>query len=85
MGKLIIKKISLVNFKGFANLTLSLNSKGAVILGSKNGYGKTTLFDALELLFTHKIQRMSEYNEYHNNRYSISQEEKPLVYDKFFF
>lgn len=84
MGKLIIKRISLINFKGFANLTLSLNSKGAVILGSKNGYGKTTLFDALELLFTGKILRMSEYNEYHNNRYSISQEEKPLVYDKSF-
>lgn len=84
MGKLIIKKISLVNFKGFANLTLSINSKGVVILGSKNGYGKTTLFDALELLFTGKNQRMSEYNEYHNNRYSISQEEKPLVYDKSF-
>lgn len=81
MVKLTIKEIRLLNFKGFAKLCIPLSSKGVVILGSKNGYGKTTLFDALELLFTGKIQRMTEYNEYHNNRYSISQVEKPLVYN----
>lgn len=84
MGKLTVKEIRLLNFKGFAKLCIPLSSKGVVILGSKNGYGKTTLFDALELLFTGKIQRMTEYNEYHNNRYAISQEEKPLVYNKSF-
>ena len=84
MGKLTVKEIRLLNFKGFAKLCIPLSSKGVVVLGSKNGYGKTTLFDALELLFTGKIQRMTEYNEYHNNRYAISQEEKPLVYDKSF-
>ncbi|MCP9552815.1 AAA family ATPase [Prevotella copri] len=81
MKKLIIKGISLLNFKGFSKIHVPFNSYGAVILGGKNGYGKTTLFDALELLFTGKIQRMAEYNSYHNNRYSISQDEKPLVYN----
>ena len=81
MKKLIIKGISLLNFKGFFFFFFPFNSYGAVILGGKNGYGKTTLFDALELLFTGKIQRMAEYNSYHNNRYSISQDEKPLVYN----
>lgn len=81
MKKLIIKGISLLNFKGFSKIHVPFNSYGAVILGGKNGYGKTTLFDALELLFTGKIQRLAEYNSYHNNRYSISQDEKPLVYN----
>lgn len=84
MSKMKIRWISLSNFKGFDNLQLSFNSENAIILGGKNGYGKTTLFDALELLFTGRIQRMIDYNDYHNNRYSISQEEKPLVFDKHF-
>jgi len=82
MSKMKIRRISLLNFKGFDKLQLSFNSEDAIILGGKNGYGKTTLFDALELLFTGRIQRMIDYNDYHNNRYSISQEEKPLVFNK---
>lgn len=82
MSKMKVRKISLLNFKGFDKLCLSFNSENAIILGGKNGYGKTTLFDALELLFTGKIQRMIDYKDYHNNRYGISQEEKPLVFNK---
>lgn len=84
MNKMKIRRISLLNFKGFEKLQLSFNSEDAIILGGKNGYGKTTLFDALELLFTGKIQRMIDYKDYHNNKYSISQEEKPLVFNKHF-
>lgn len=72
----------MLNFKGFDELQLSFDSEDAIILGGKNGYGKTTLFDALELLFTGRIQRMIDYKDYHNNRYGISQEEKPLVFNK---
>lgn len=82
MNKMKIRRISLLNFKGFAELQLSFDSEDAIILGGKNGYGKTTLFDALELLFTGRIQRMIDYKDYHNNRYGISQEEKPLVFNK---
>ena len=82
MSKMKIRWISLLNFKGFDKLQLSFNSEDAIIFGGKNGYGKTTLFDALELLFTGKIQRMIDYKDYHNNKYSISQEEKPLVFNK---
>lgn len=82
MGKMKIRRISLLNFKGFEKLQLSFDSENVIILGGKNGYGKTTLFDALELLFSGRIQRMIDYKDYHNNRYGISQEEKPLVFNK---
>ena len=52
MNKMKIRMISLLNFKGFDKLQLSFDSEDAIILGGKNGYGKTTLFDALELFFT---------------------------------
>lgn len=80
MRKIRIERISLINFKGFGKLDVSFNGSDAVVLGGLNGYGKTTLFDALELLFTGKIQRMADYAEYHDARNSVSQERKPLVY-----
>lgn len=83
MTKMKIRRISLLNFKGFEKLQLSFDSENVIILGGKNGYGKTTLFDALELLFSGRIQRMIDYKDYHNNRYGISQEEKPLVFNKY--
>lgn len=58
MTKMKIRRISLLNFKGFEKLQLSFDSENVIILGGKNGYGKTTLFDALELLFSGRIQRM---------------------------
>ena len=84
MTKMKIRRISLLNFKGFEKLQLSFDSENVIILGGKNGYGKTTLFDALELLFSGRIQRMIDYKDYHNNRYGISQEEKPLVFNSSF-
>lgn len=61
MTKMKIRRISLLNFKGFEKLQLSFDSENVIILGGKNGYGKTTLFDALELLFSGRIQRMIDY------------------------
>lgn len=81
MKKIRIERISLHNFKGFAELDVSFNNSDAVVLGGLNGYGKTTIFDALELLLTGKIQRMTDYMEFHDARYGASQECKPLVFD----
>ncbi len=75
-----IERVFLHNFKGFAELDVSFNGSDAVVLGGLNGYGKTTLFDALELLFTGKIQRMAVYRDFHDARYTSSQDNKPLVY-----
>lgn len=80
MKKIKIKQISLHNFKGFAELNVSFEDNDAVVLGGLNGYGKTTLFDALELLFTGQIKRMAGYVDYHDSRNTASQDYKPLVY-----
>lgn len=84
MRKIKILQVDLLNFKGFAELHVSFEAKDAVVLGGLNGYGKTTLFDALELLFTGSIKRMEGYSEYHDNRNAMGQDNLPLVYRKDF-
>lgn len=82
MSNIKISWLYLQNFKGFARLTLLFEQRQAVILGGPNGYGKTTVFDALEILFTGRIRRMDSYAPLHNNSTSMDEEEqKPLVYD----
>lgn len=78
-----INSIHIHNFKGIDDLTVNLQSQVSV-LGGKNGYGKTTLFDALELLFTGRIERYQYYQrELHNNRLSLDNEYAlPLVSDR---
>lgn len=75
-----ITELSLYNFKGFEKKTFSF-AKPRTILGGPNGYGKTTIFDALELLFTGKIARMEVYVPGHDGRSSLSDAFKPLVFD----
>lgn len=84
MRKIKILQVDLLNFKGFSELHVSFEGKDAVVLGGLNGYGKTTLFDALELLFTGSIKRMEGYSEYHDNRNAMGQDSLPLVYSKNF-
>lgn len=82
MSNISINWIYLQNFKGFMQLNLSFDGGQAVILGGPNGYGKTTVFDALEILYTGKIRRMGSYVSLHNNATSMDQDEqKPLVCD----
>ena len=49
MKKIIIKKLSLINFKGIRNLTIDFNESVTTISG-RNGLGKTTIFDAFTWL-----------------------------------
>lgn len=49
MKKIIIKRLSLVNFKGIRNLTIDFNESVTTISG-RNGLGKTTIFDAFTWL-----------------------------------
>jgi DNA repair exonuclease SbcCD ATPase subunit len=51
-----------------------------LILGGKNGYGKTTLFDAIELLLTGKIIRYEDYARQADHRVHINDSTKPLVF-----
>ncbi|PSU46615.1 hypothetical protein C9J12_18060 [Photobacterium frigidiphilum] len=53
-----ISKLSINNFKVFKALTLSIEGSNIVTLDGPNGFGKTSIFDALELLFTGRIRRV---------------------------
>lgn len=68
------------NFKGFENERFTFD-RPCTIFGGPNGYGKTSIFDALELLFTGTIQRMQVYRPGHDDRTNLKEEYKPLVYD----
>lgn len=80
MKKLKIVSIHVHNFKGFEEATFHFEGCDAVVLGGMNGFGKTTVFDAIELLLTGKIARMVEYRALHNSTLSTSEEVLPLVY-----
>lgn len=53
-----ISRIFLDNYKLFENFTLEFN-KGLNIFDGPNGYGKTSLFDAIEFLITGDIKRVT--------------------------
>ena len=55
---IFINRIFLDNYKLFENFTLEIN-KGLNIFDGPNGYGKTSLFDAIEFLITGDIKRVT--------------------------
>ncbi|PLS38166.1 hypothetical protein CYV26_05435 [Carnobacterium maltaromaticum] len=66
-----IENISICNLRSIASekpLFIDLNSSLLTILDGSNGYGKTTFFDAVELLFTGNIQH------FFSSLYNIKQE-----------
>lgn len=79
MKRLRIISLYVHNFKGFEDETFHFEDYDAIILGGMNGFGKTTIFDAVELLFTGKIARMEGYRGLHNNKLATSDEVLPLV------
>lgn len=81
MSAFRICRIETYNFKGFHELSLDLSEYAYFILGGKNGYGKTTIFDAIELVITGEIQRLSVFNEISDKRGKLSDFKKPLVHD----
>ncbi len=55
-----IKKISIKNFKLFKNLeTINFDHPFLTVLDGPNGFGKTSFYDAIEILFTGKLRRYS--------------------------
>lgn len=53
-----IAKIEIRSFKAFKNLILEFNDSSLLTLDGPNGFGKTSVFDAIELLLTGKIKRI---------------------------
>ena len=71
----------MINFKGFENKTIFFNNANSVILGGKNGFGKTTIFDAVELAFTNQIKRLSNYEGLHDKKYNYNHDTVPLAWN----
>lgn len=55
-----ISKIQIQGFKAFVSAYFDLAANTLVTLEGPNGYGKTTVFDAIELLLTGKISRVEK-------------------------
>lgn len=53
-----IVRIKASSFKAFKQVTLNLDGSSLLTLDGPNGYGKTSIFDAIELLLTGKIKRV---------------------------
>ncbi|MDU8459284.1 MULTISPECIES: AAA family ATPase [Pseudomonas syringae group] len=55
-----ISKIEISSFKAFKHIYLDLGNSSLLTLDGPNGYGKTSIFDAIELLLTGEIKRIQE-------------------------
>lgn len=77
-----ILKIHTHNFKGLSECLIDITGQKLNILGGRNGFGKTSLFDAVELVLTGTISRYEKYTKDKDKRNTYSQEYKPLVCDK---
>ena len=52
---MIIRKIRMVNFRGFRDKTIDFDGKSVVLLSAANGVGKTTTIDAIQWCLTGNI------------------------------
>ncbi|MFV8326958.1 AAA family ATPase [Flavobacterium sp. ZS1P14] len=52
-----IKKIKIHNFKVLRSKEIDFESSDLIVFDGPNGFGKTSIYDAIELLFTGKIRR----------------------------
>ncbi|MGF1732135.1 AAA family ATPase [Photobacterium kasasachensis] len=55
-----INRLTIDNFKVFKHADIAINGSTLTILDGPNGFGKTSFYDAVELLFTGKIKRYIE-------------------------
>ncbi|MET0778584.1 MAG: AAA family ATPase [Pseudomonas mandelii] len=53
-----ISRIEVSNFKAFKKVSLDLDNSSLLTLDGPNGFGKTSIFDAIELLLTGQIKRI---------------------------
>ena len=63
MKKWKISRLKVENFKPFEDVTFDFRTASMITLDGPNGFGKTSIFDALELLFTGEISRIKNTND----------------------
>lgn len=63
MNDFKIVQVSLQNFKAFRSKLINIESGNLSLLDGPNGFGKTTFFDALELLFTGRVERYNNWDK----------------------
>ncbi|MBI6119148.1 AAA family ATPase [Salegentibacter maritimus] len=56
-----IKKLSIKNFKVYKEKEFDFKDNSLIVFDGPNGFGKTTFFDAMELIFTGKIRRYDDF------------------------
>ena len=71
-----INKISIQNFKVFSSITIDFNASDTIVFDGPNGFGKTTIYDAIELMFTGKIRRYDDLKKLIDGRQTFT--ENPL-------
>lgn len=54
----MIKKLYIKNFKSIEEATLQIGGVNLNVLDGPNGFGKTTIYDAIQLILTGKIRRI---------------------------
>lgn len=57
---IIIKRLYIENYKLFSHKEIDFSQALLSVFDGPNGYGKTSIFDAVELLITGKISRVKE-------------------------
>ncbi|RBP04490.1 AAA family ATPase [Rossellomorea aquimaris] len=60
MNSIKISRVYIENFKSIENSTLSFKNQSVTILDGPNGFGKTSIFDVIELIFTGSIRRIKQ-------------------------
>ncbi|WP_347549053.1 AAA family ATPase [Pseudalkalibacillus hwajinpoensis] len=68
MSGLVINRVYIKNFKTIDEATLSFENSHLNILDGPNGFGKTTIFDAIELLVTGEIRRIKNTQIVHGSK-----------------
>lgn len=58
-----IRKVYIENFKHIDNVLLDFTDKDLIVLDGPNGFGKTTIFDVIELVLCGKVSRVTNTND----------------------
>lgn len=66
-----IKRLKIENFKVFKSKVIEVESENLSLLDGPNGFGKTTFYDALELLFLGKVQRYIDIDNNASNKQKL--------------